>query len=77
MAESKFQTDGTENDEIMIYDEVQDYLVNGSYPQSATKVDKGVIKKRTKKFLLVDGVLHKQSVKGGKQRLQQALLYMK
>ena len=49
MAESKFQTDGAENDEIKIYDEVQDYLVNGSYSQSATKVDKGVKKKKERK----------------------------
>ena len=40
-------TDGL--DEIKVYDEVQDYL--------AKKVEKVVIRKRTK-FLLVDGVLH-------------------
>jgi len=41
-------------------------------PETATKVEKGVIRKRAKKFLLVDGVLHyKQSVKGGEQRLRQ------
>ena len=35
-------------------------------------VEKGVIWKRAKKFLLVDGVLHyKHSVKGGEQRLRQ------
>ena len=58
--------------EIKVYDEVQDYLASGRYPETATKVEKGVIRKRAKKFLLVDGVLHyKQSVKGGEQRLRQ------
>jgi len=45
---------------------------SGRYPEEATKVEKGVIWKQAKKFLLVDGVLHyKKSVKGGEQRLQQ------
>ena len=71
MAEIELGTaDGS--DEIKVYDEVQDYLASGRYPETATKVEKGVIRKRAKKFLLVDGVLHyKQSVKGGEQRLRQ------
>ena len=48
-------TDGL--DEIKAYDEVQDYLASGRYPETATKVEKVVIRKRTN-FLLVDGVLH-------------------
>jgi len=65
MAEIELGTaDGS--DEIEVYDEVQDYLASGRYPKTATKFEKGVIRKRAKKFLLVDGVLHyKQSVKGG------------
>ena len=45
-------------DEIKVYDEVQDYLASGRYPETATKVEKGVIRKRATNFLLVDGVLH-------------------
>ena len=44
------------------YDELQDYLASGRYPETAAKVEKGVIRKRANNFLLVDGVLHyKQS----------------
>jgi len=32
MAESKFQMDGVENNRIKVYDKVQDYIANGSYP---------------------------------------------
>ena len=61
MAEIELGTaDGS--DEIKVYDEVQDSLASGRYPETATKVEKGVIRKREKNFLLVDGVLHyKQS----------------
>jgi len=45
------------SDEIKVYDEVQDYLAS-RYPETATKVEKGVIRKRAKNFLFVDGVLH-------------------
>ena len=48
MAEIKLghgTTDGL--DEIKVYDEVQDYLASRRYPETATKVEKGVIRKRT------------------------------
>ena len=39
MAEIELGTaDGS--DEIKVYDEVQDYLASGRYPETATKVDK-------------------------------------
>ena len=61
--------------EIRSYDhryEVQDYLANGVYPEEATKAVKGVIRKRAKKFQLVDGVLHyKKTLKTGRLRLRQ------
>ena len=51
MAEIEFGTaDGS--DEIKVYDEVQDYLASGRFPETAMKVDKGVIRKRAIKFLL-------------------------
>ena len=37
-----------ERGEVTNYDEVQDYLANGSYPEGATKAVKGVIRKRAK-----------------------------
>ena len=59
-----------EREEIMNYNEVQDYLANGTYPEEATKVVKGVIRKRAKKFQLVYGVLHyKETLKTGQLRL--------
>ena len=54
------------------YDQVQDYLANGTYPPGATKAEKGVIRKRAKKFQLVDGILHyKETLKAGQLRLRQ------
>ena len=35
------------------------YLASGRYPETATKVEKGVIRKQAKKFLLVDGATSK------------------
>ena len=76
MAESEVRTDReAEKDEIKIYDEVYDYLFNSSYPEGASKAEKCVIRKRAKKFQLVDGVLHyKENVNGGHQRLRQVLI---
>ena len=67
------------SEELRIYDEAESYLANGSYPVSATKMEKGVIRKRAKKFHLVyvDGVLHyKEMLKGGQQRLRQVLILL-
>lgn len=58
-AEIEVQSDGeVERDEMTNYDQVQDYLANGTYPPGATKAEEGVIRKRAKKFQLVDGILH-------------------
>ena len=72
-AEIKVRSDGeAEHEEIRSYDEVQDYLANGTYPEEVTKAVKGVIRKREKKFHLVDGVLHyKETLKTGQLRLRQ------
>ena len=39
-----------QREEITKYDEVQNYLANGTYPEGATKAVKGVVRKRAKKF---------------------------
>ena len=58
-AEIEVQSDGeAERDQMTNYDQVQDYLANGTYPPGATKAEKGVIRKRAKKFQIVDGILH-------------------
>ena len=72
-AEIEVRSDGeAERGELTNYDEVQDYLANGTYPEGATKAGKAVIRKRAKKFQLVDGVLHyKETLKTGQLRLRQ------
>ena len=59
MAEIELGTADGSN-EIKVYDEVQDYLASGRYPETATMVEKGVIRKRAKTFLLVDGYIMMQ-----------------
>ncbi len=46
------------HDEQKIYDEVYAYLTSSRYPENATKADKATIRKRAKKFQVVDGILH-------------------
>ena len=44
-AEIEVWSDGeAEREEIRNYDEVQDYLANGTYPEEATKAMEGVIR---------------------------------
>ena len=46
-AEIEVRSDGeAEREELTNYDEVQDYLANGTYPEGATKAGKAVIRKR-------------------------------
>ena len=56
---------GIDNSE-RICDEVYNYLTDSQYPKQATRADKTTIRKRSKKFKVVDGVLHyKQLAKEG------------
>ena len=49
-AEIEVRLDGeVEREELTNYDEVQDYLANGTYPEGVTKAGKAVIRKRAKK----------------------------
>ena len=72
-AEIEVRSDGeVKREEITNYDELQDYLANGTYPKGATKAVKPVVRKREKKVQLVDGVLHyKEILKTGELRLRQ------
>ncbi len=59
-------------DESEAYDEVYNYLTTSTYPGDATKADKATIRKRAKKFQVVDGILHyKQVSKDGTLTLRQ------
>ena len=42
-----------EEEDSRIYDEVQRYLTDGTYPEGAEKPEKAVIRKRSKKFQVV------------------------
>jgi hypothetical protein len=55
--------------ESAMYDEVCQYLLHGSYPGMATKQEKAVIRKRAKKFRVVDGILHYVDGKNGIRRV--------
>ena len=62
-AEIEVRSDSeVECEEIMKYDEVQDYLASGTYHEGVTKAVRGVSEKGQKKFQLVDGVLHYKEV---------------
>ena len=57
------------------YEELHFYLLREDYPPGATKAEKGVIRKRAKKFELVDGILHYGSVgKDGQSRLKEVFV---
>ena len=60
-----------EDDEKRIYDKVYSYLIASRYPEDASKVDKATIRKRSKKFEVVDGVLHYKESKGNSVNLRQ------
>ena len=42
--------------EAVIYQEVENYLRNGQYPEGVSKHEKAVIGKRSKNFRVVDGI---------------------
>ena len=56
--------------EETVYLEYEDYLTNGMYPIGATKQEKAVVRKRAKKFHMVDGFLHYNK---GKEGLRQVV----
>ena len=56
---------------MKIYNEVYSYLIASRYPEGAIKADKATIRKRSKKFEVVDGILHYQEKKGNTMNLRQ------
>lgn len=65
---------GTDTLDRVIYDEVRSYLLEGRYPEAATKANKAVIRRRSKKFQLVDGILHFVDERNGQRILRQVKL---
>ena len=57
-----------EGDEGDTYNEIVMYLTRNEYPEGATKAEKGSIRKRAKKFRMVDGLLHYTGGKDGMLR---------
>ena len=47
------------------YSKIETYLTRNEYPEGATKAEKGSIRKRAKKFQMVDGLLHYTGGKDG------------
>ena len=47
-----------EEKEAETYENVYEYLTKGCYPQGASKADKSVLRRMSKKFQVVDGILH-------------------
>lgn len=59
-----YYSDGGERAEKETYDDVYEYLTKGTYPQHATKRDKGVLRRKAKSFQVVEGILHYKGKKG-------------
>ena len=63
-AKSSDPDEDKERAEKETYDEVFEYLTKGTYPQHATKRDKGVLRRKAKSFQVVEGILHYKGKKG-------------
>ena len=55
--------DGGEK-EAETYENVFEYLTKGCYPQGASKAEKNVLRRMSKKFRVVDGILHYNGKEG-------------
>ena len=64
MSKAKEKEDG----ERELVEHVYQYLVQNHYPDGCDKNHKWIIKKKAKKFLVKDGVLHYNVEKNGKVR---------
>ena len=70
-ADEGHSTDPVQKGEEVIYEEVHAYLSRGCYPLEATKQEKGIIRKRSKNYQLLEGVLH---YKGNGESLRQVCI---
>ena len=60
-----------ESENATIYDEVRRYLLDETYPEGARKSDKAVIRKRSKRFQVLDGCLMYKDSRDGQSILRQ------
>ena len=56
-ADTQDGKDGGEK-EAETYENVFEYLTKGCYPQRASKAEKSILRRMSKKFQVVDGILH-------------------
>ena len=50
--------------EAETYENVFEYLTKGCYPQGASKSEKSILRRMSKKFQVVDGILHYKGKEG-------------
>ena len=50
--------------EAETYENVFEYLTKGCYPQGASKAEKSILRRMSKKFQVVDGILHYKGKEG-------------
>ena len=68
--------DGGEK-EAETYENVFEYLTKGCYPQGASKADKSVLRRMSKKFQVMDGILHYSGKEGQLRQVNCRLLSWK
>ena len=63
--------------EAETYENVFEYLTKGCYPQDASKAEKSILRRMSKKFQVVDGILHYKGKEGQLRQVKCRLLSWK
>ena len=63
--------------EAETYENVFEYLTKGCYPQGASKAEKSILRRMSKKFQVVDGILHYKGKEGQLRQVNCRLLSWK
>lgn len=63
--------------EAETYENVFEYLTKGCYPQGASKSEKSILRRMSKKFQVVDGILHYKGKEGQLRQVKCRLLSWK
>ena len=74
---SKETSEGDKEREEETYDDISEYLTKGSYPEGATKRDKGVLRRKAKSFQVIDGILYYKGKKGELRQVLRITIYCK
>ena len=75
--DTKETREGDKEREEETYDDVFEYLTKGSYPEDATKRDKGVLRRKAKSFQVVDGILQYKGKNGELRQVLRITIYCK